>query len=458
MDYDGFKDNSMLDAIVIGSGFAGLSAATKLSSHGFSVLVLEAKSRLGGRATSIRDSVTGQWVDNGQHVLFGCYRETFRFLERIGTNQDVRLQSALVVDVVDSQRQHTRIECPNLPPPLHLITGILEWDALPLRDRWAACRLIPPLIQARRSLGNGYDSRVARSEETVREWLIRHGQGKRLREMLWEPLALAALNQQAEHASVVTFVRVLMELSSHTVRNSAIGLPAYPLMELYAKPARRFIEERGGVVRTKVRATIRTIGKRLVGVDIDGECVPARTVISAVPWYAFPRLFEGRPTPLASVMSSAEAMASSPIVTVNLWVDRPILSTPFVGLPGRSMQWVFDKQQILGAGVSHVTMVSSGASNLLNRSNVELIALAEKELRQVASDKAWRVSHASVIREPLATFSLAPGQPNRPATVTAINGVFLAGDWIQTGLPGTIESAVVSGHRAADETILSLTA
>jgi uncharacterized protein with NAD-binding domain and iron-sulfur cluster len=53
------------------------------------------------------------------------------------------------------------------------------------------------------------------------------------------------------------------------------------------------------------------------------------------------------------------------------------------------------------------------------------------------------------VREKQATFSLAAGQPARPATRTALPGFFLAGDWIDTGLPGTIESAVVSGHRAA---------
>jgi uncharacterized protein with NAD-binding domain and iron-sulfur cluster len=54
------------------------------------------------------------------------------------------------------------------------------------------------------------------------------------------------------------------------------------------------------------------------------------------------------------------------------------------------------------------------------------------------------------VREKRATFSLAPGQPARPATATDLPGFALAGDWIDTGLPGTIESAVVSGHRAAD--------
>ena len=52
----------------------------------------------------------------------------------------------------------------------------------------------------------------------------------------------------------------------------------------------------------------------------------------------------------------------------------------------------------------------------------------------------------TVIREKHATFSLAAGQPARPPTGTGVEGLWLAGDWIDTGLPGTIESAVVSGH------------
>jgi uncharacterized protein with NAD-binding domain and iron-sulfur cluster len=60
-----------------------------------------------------------------------------------------------------------------------------------------------------------------------------------------------------------------------------------------------------------------------------------------------------------------------------------------------------------------------------------------------------RLLRGTVIREKQATFSLAPGQPPRPGTTTPISNLFLAGDWIDTGLPGTIESAVVSGHRAA---------
>jgi uncharacterized protein with NAD-binding domain and iron-sulfur cluster len=54
------------------------------------------------------------------------------------------------------------------------------------------------------------------------------------------------------------------------------------------------------------------------------------------------------------------------------------------------------------------------------------------------------------VREPRATMSLAPGGPGRPPTVTPLAGFYLAGDWTDTGLPATIEGAVLSGHRAAE--------
>ena len=63
--------------------------------------------------------------------------------------------------------------------------------------------------------------------------------------------------------------------------------------------------------------------------------------------------------------------------------------------------------------------------------------------------RAAQLLRSVVVRERRATFSLAPGQPPRPDTKTAVRGLLLAGDWTDTGLPATIEGAVVSGHRAA---------
>jgi zeta-carotene desaturase len=180
----------------------------------------------------------------------------------------------------------------------------------------------------------------------------------------------------------------------------------------------------------------------------------ALAIVAAVPWFALSDLFEQPPAVLADTLSRARATASSPVVTVNLWFDREVMDEPFIGLPGRVMQWVFDKRAVFGDddhAASHLSLVSSGAEPVLRLENPDLIAMAHNELLEALPlVRRARLTRATVIRELRATFSLAPGQPARPRTVTALRGFYLAGDWIETGLPATIESAVRSGHAAAD--------
>ena len=439
------------DVIVVGAGCAGLSAAVRLASRGTRVLVLEAKARLGGRATSFPDRDTGETVDNGQHILLGCYTDTFEFLGSIGALGHVRAQSQLAVTMIDDRGHTSRLVCPALPPPLHLLAGVLDWDGLSWRDRLSVFAMAAPLRLARRALARGSTLQAASPGETVENFLLRHGQSPRICEMLWNPLALAALNQRPEHAAAPAFARVLAEMFGTDAKAAAVALPNRPLHEMYAEPARQYLSAHGGDVRTGATAKVRIDGDRVVGVDANGDTWSVDRVISAVPWFALPALFDVVPQPLGGTVDRASRMASSPIVTVNVWLDRRVLDELFVGLPGRAMQWVFDKGAIFGGGASHLSLVSSGAASMLTRTNDDLVAMAMDELSAaLPAVRSARVVRAAVVREPHATFSLAPGQPPRPRPETPVRGFYLAGDWIDTGLPATIESAVRSGHRAAD--------
>jgi hydroxysqualene dehydroxylase len=435
--------------VIVGGGFAGLSAAAALAEQGQRVLVADARAQLGGRATAFRDRETNELVDNGQHVLFGCYRATFEFLGRIGALDHVHVQPSLAVPYIDRSGRRSLLRCPRLPSPLHLLGGVLGWDALPWRERLSVLRLAGPLRRARTELRRT-GSVSADPPGTVTEWLTAHGQRGRLRSWLWEPLAVAALNQSPALASASPFIRVLAEMFGPNPRDSALVLPIRPLHEMYAEPARRFIEGRGGEVR--VNALVRVVVERgcVSAVEIRGERIATNRVVAAVPWFDLARLFVAPPPELAPLLASAGAMQSMPIVTVNLWYDRRLMEEPFVGLPGREMQWVFDKRIAFGGNASHLSLVSSGATALTSMGRDELTALAAREVEEaLPAARQSRLLRATVVREKNATFSLAPDQPTRPATTTAVQGLYLAGDWIDTGLPGTIESAVVSGHRAA---------
>ncbi len=192
-------------------------------------------------------------------------------------------------------------------------------------------------------------------------------------------------------------------------------------------------------------------GDRLKGVQAGGQLVGAPIVISAVPWFAFAGLFdEPPPQALRPVIAGAEKLESSPIVTVNVWFDRTVLDDDFLGLPGRAFQWVFDKQRIVGGALSHLSMVSSGAEEIVALDNDAVAAKALAELKfAVPAARDASIRRVSIVRERRATFSLSPSMPRRPSVTTGVDGLLLAGDWIETGLPATIESAVVSGHAAA---------
>src|SRR5439155_2747723 len=178
------------------------------------------------------------------------------------------------------QGRRSRLECPALPPPLQLVAGVLEWNALSWRDRLSILGMATPLKNARREMAGG-SVKAASPGETVESWLIRNGQTPRLREMLWDPLALAALNQPPSIAAAPPFARVLGEMFGSDPKASAIALPAKPLNMMYAEPARAYIERHGGVVHTGATAKIRVERTRIVDVQSDSMRWQPVSVIAA---------------------------------------------------------------------------------------------------------------------------------------------------------------------------------
>src|SRR5688572_6437860 len=432
------------DAIIIGGGCAGFAAATALVEAGARVLLVEARPGLGGRATAFTDPETGERVDNGQHILMGCYTDTLAFLDRIGAADRVRWQTGLKLTMIDRGGHSSVLSLPALPSPLHFLAGVLAWDALDWSERLSVLRI------GREISGASGFSRTVPLGISVRAWLENHGQAPRLCELFWEPLALAALNQSIDQSDASHFIAILERIFGPDPASAALVLPAVPLDEMYAEPARAWLTGRGREVLVNAPARVVIAAQRPRGIRVRDEVIGAPVVISAVPWFGFQALFAAVPAGLEQTVANATALASLPIVTVNLWFDGAVMHEPLVGLPGRNFQWVFDRRAIVGGDRSHLSLTSSGAEAIVAQSNDELAALALREVRDalpVARTATLRKSLA--VREKRSTFSLAPDAPPRPGTRTAIDGFLLAGDWIETGLPATIESAVISGHLAA---------
>jgi squalene-associated FAD-dependent desaturase len=438
------------DVVVIGGGFAGLSAAVALAAESVRVTVLEKRHVLGGRAYSYTDATTGETIDNGQHAMMGCYHEMFRFLGRIGALGKLAIQPSLRVTMLDPERGAGTIGCPPLPSPLHMAAGVLGYRLLGVADRArvlvGGLRLLA--MKKRR------DPRLAAL--TVEGALDLLGQSAAARRAFWHPVAIATLNEDPALACADLLAEVMARAFFAGKDDARFVLAKVGLSDLYTGDARRFIEERGGRVETK--AHVVGIGMRAGEVshlDLrDGRRLTASAYISAVPPQGlFPLL------PLAvrrdvPALGAIERLTSSPIVSVHVWFDRPLIADDFAGFIGTQTHWLFNRDKITGRdprGGSYLTFVTSGARALVDLDNDAIVAATLADVRRVLPAAVpAQVRYTQVVKEKFATMSpTVEAARLRPPAATPIKNLVLAGDWTDTGLPATIESAVASGHQAA---------
>jgi len=225
------------------------------------------------------------------------------------------------------------------------------------------------------------------------------------------------------------------------------------LSDLYTDGATDFIKSRGGDIRVGAQVHRLMFDLGLVtAVELkDGEQIEADYFISAVPPSA---LFAILPDELKNKeFASLESLGSSPIVSINLWFDRPVIDREFVGLLGTRSQWIFNKDLILPTEKrsNQIAVIISAARDFVDWTKSELVEMAVGDLHDLLPEsRKAEVLHSVIVKEREATLShTIESDGLRLGPRTSIPNLILAGDWTDTGLPATIESAVMSGDVAA---------
>lgn len=431
---------------VIGAGYAGLACAVELARAGVHVTVFERSHTLGGRARVVHKG--GHWrVDNGQHILIGAYSELTRLLRVTGVSPKQLLHLPLTLHYPG--RLH--LQAAALPAPFHLALGLLRARGLTWADRLAMLRLMRCLKKAAFRV----DAKLR-----VAELLADTAQTPALIALVWAPLCVAALNTPVEDASAQVFANVLRDSLAANAAASELLLPRTDLSELFPVPAVRYLATRRGRLRNgDTIEAIHPVADALGGgLRLQGD--PAgkpwhQVVIATAPYHAAPLLAS---TGLCDELATAiDRLPHEPIVTVYLGLGPgQRLEHPMIGLTDGPAQWAFDRGQLGGPeGLLACVISAHGEHEALSREALvdATRAQLERQLGRALPVPEW----SQVITEKRATIACRP-DVFRPGIRTPVPGLWLAGDYLASDYPATLESAVRSGVACAQAILAQLPA
>jgi squalene-associated FAD-dependent desaturase len=355
-----------------------------------------------------------------------------------------------------------------LPSPVQLGPSLFTYRHLSLGDRLRVGRAVLALRNLR-------STDASLDEETFAEFLLRHGQRPRAIEALWDLITLPTLNVHAGEASLALAAKVFKTGFLDEADAADIGWSRVPLSKLHVDPAVEVLKRAGAAIhrRAKVssvdlgdvpassshKGAISRIGspRRAVGVTADGEHVASDAVVLAVQHEAAAELL---PKGGAIDPSQLCGLGHSPIVDVHVVYDRKVTGYAIAAGLDTPVQYVFDRTQASGMDAKDGQCLAVSVSGADDEHGMRPEVLIERYTAALGElfPKAREASilDAVVTREHTATFRGVPGTARlRPSTMTGFDALYLAGAWLDTGWPATMEGAVRSGIAASAQVLRS---
>jgi len=416
--------------VVIGGGIAGLTSAVYLSKYGIKVELIESSNKLGGRAYSFKDEKIGSVIDNGQHILMGCYEETLKLFKTIGAEDNLIYQDKLSIPFLNRNAELFRLEATNLFYPLNLLMGLLNYNLLKFEDKFS---LIIFFIKLAFSNGNTLKNL------TVEQWLQKENQSVNLIKSFWEIVCAGTLNANIKKASAKLFASILKKIFLKGNFSATMLVPKYGLSDTYCNPVREYLLNKNVRINFSENVTNLEIENNNVKkiITIKRTIDDFDYVISSVPLSSLLKFYNDKELEKID-------FANSCIVSIHVWLKENSLTEKFYGLVDSPVHWIFNHND-------HITLVISDANYLTAKDKTEIYKMCIGELKKYANISEDNILDYKIIKEKRATFIPTPEILNkRPNTKTEINNFFLAGDWTNTGLPATLEGAVVSGKKVAE--------
>lgn len=425
--------------LVVGGGFSGLTASVYLSENNYEVTLLEASPKLGGRAYSLFSKVNSDYYDNGQHILMGCYEETLTLMKMIGAEDKLITQKSLIIPFVKKGGEIFKLETTDKFYPFNLLLGFMKFKALTLKDRFKIIDFFLDLICCESCDLNN---------KTVEEWLSCKNQSANSIKSFWEVLVVGALNTTIEKASAEIFSEILKRIFFTGNNSATVLIPKNDLSNFYVTDAEKFITSKNGkILLSEKIEKLKLEGNKIAKVVTDkGTYQNFDYIILAIPAYSVKKIIDD-----SKLAYDIPEFSYSPIINAHFWLKENPFSEKFYGLIDSKVHWLFNQNK-------HITCTTSAANELMTLDNSEIKRLFCSEIElYFPIFNSELVTDSIIIKEKRATFIPDIESTFKRKNVSCeVENLFFAGDWTDTGLPSTIESAVASGKKAFDNVVNNL--
>ncbi len=439
------KQSASRTVTVIGGGVAGMSAACALAEAGYRVQLVERRGYLGGRASSYLHPGVNEVIDNCQHVLFGCCTNIIGFYRRIGVENKIHWTTEMTM--IEPGGRRSKLGPSALPAPLHGLPKLLAAHAFTVADKLALARAFRTMMKP-----------IQDDRESLSAWLVRHKQTPGAIERFWRLVIASALNADLDAIAVSYAAKVIRELFMNSAEAGAMGMSSVPLSELY-EGAARFLKDHGAQLHLNTNVESAEWDEEVSQWTINTRTgmLVSEFLIIALPFEAMQKLLPHLPPAPHSedLARQIDSLTHWPICSVHLWFDREITDLPHAVLLDREIHWLYNKsvlQPWRKTKGSYLELVQSASRKFAALERRQAIDQALAELSEFfPSIKEAKLEKAALIKEVRATFGVPPGiDAARPYVDSPWPNLYLAGDWIDTGWPSTMESAARSGHLAAE--------
>jgi len=451
----------MPKVVVIGGGLAGIAAALATADEAESneVILLEARSRLGGRVSSVKDPESGIELDNCQHACFRVYERFFQMMARAGGYDSIKLQKRTILPFMQVGSGKTAIlKDGKMAPPNHMAASLLNFPFLSLKDKIAMRKVVKELASMSEQEMSDLDT------QDFKSWLIERGQTERTINRFWGFFVLAALNTNIDEASASLSAFLFQRGLFNDPHAFDVGAFTSHLSDSIHPDLNDVLLEAGVDVRLSTTAKSLVWENGCSGVETSGETLDCDSVVMALPHHLTARLLMKNESSeeVKEVAELADGLEYRSLIGIHALHPEPVLPDDFtftVCVDEEVIQMLFNKNSEIEAenlpieNGQWISVPVSAADDFLDWEDEDFLAEYTRVVKGTFPDTWNEPQTFKVIKTRKATFAATSGSAKYRVrqNVLAEENIYIAGSWTDTGWPSTMEGAVRSGLIAAAE-------